>query len=245
MLMRKTPSPFLSTTFFALLAGGVSNAAVIQIAVEADTYIRNDAAGPNTINDGDADNEIIIGVNGSSTAELRGLLRFDLAPLLGMMGGTINSVTLTGTTRTGAPGGQNATPSTLTLDVFDYGFEFVEANASFNNPAGNGADTTAGGTVGTLLSTESVLNPASLPSGQSVVFGDSAAFRTAVSDQLAGDLTLNLLVIGTSNTDQSFLRFDDEDRPNPFLLTVDIVPEPSSALLAALGSLLVLRRRQR
>lgn len=84
MLMRKTPSPFLSTTFFALLAGGVSNAAVIQIAVEADTYIRNDAAGPNTINDGDADNEIIIGVNGSSTAELRGLLRFDLAPLLGM-----------------------------------------------------------------------------------------------------------------------------------------------------------------
>lgn len=211
-------------TTAALLMGlaGFAHADIFEIGVSADTYIRNDSGGPNSKNDGDADNEIIIGTNGSLAAELNGLLRFDLSSLLalGSPGGiTINSVTLTGTTR----GGANGAGADLDIDVYDYGFEFVETDATYNDPDGDGAagtgDTTAGGTNGTLLTSSGAFNP--VPQGTTVVFGDSANFQNAVSAQLAGDATLNLLLRGSGSLVQTFARFDDEDWSNPFKLTID------------------------
>ncbi len=224
-----------------------ASAVILQIGVLDDTYIRSDTGGVTSKNDGDTDNEIIVGRNGTLTQELNGLLRFDLSAVqaLGPAGNlVINSVTLTGTTRTGDPGqGTN-----VTLNVYDYGFEFIEADATYNDPDGDGAagtgDTMAGGTQGTLLST---LVAANTSSGLTIVYGDTAQFRTAVSNQLAGDGTLNLLLTGTGANTQSFLRFDDEDRPNPFLLTVDVtvIPEPGSLMLLSVGGLLVMARRRR
>lgn len=216
-------------TTAALLMGlaGFAQADIFEIGVSADTYIRNDSGGPNSKNDGDADNEIIIGTNGSFAAELNGLLRFDLSSILalGSPGGiTINSVTLTGTTR----GGSNGAGADLDIDVYDYGFEFVEADATYNDPDGDGAagtgDTTAGGTNGTLLTSSGAFNP--VPQGTTVVFGDSANFQNAVSTQLAGDGTLNLLLRGSGSLVQTFARFDNEDRANPFKLTIDATGAP-------------------
>ena len=242
MISKTSQNTLACAILVAIFSSVLADAAIVQIGVQADTYIRNDGGGPNSKNDGDGDNEIIVGINGSPAAELNGLLRFDLSPLAGM-GSTINSVTLTGTTR----GGANGAGSNNNFTVYDYGFEFIEADATYNDPDGDGAagtgDTTAGGTLGTIVTTGLV---ASNVSGQTIVFGDSPAFRNAVATQLAGDQTLNLLLRGAPAAgNQGFLRFDDEDRPNPFLLTVDIVPEPGTASLLGLSALALIARRRR
>jgi hypothetical protein len=212
----------MTTVALLLCVTGGAHAVTVDIDVSADTYIRNDSGGPNSKNDGDGDDEIIIGTNGSLSAELNGLLRFDLSSLyvLGSPGDiTINSVTLTGTTRSG----QGGAGSNVLINAYDYGFEFVEADATYNDPDGDGdvgtGDTTAGGANGTLLSSVNVANPATVL--QPHVFADSANFRNAVATQLAGDGTLNLLLRGNGTGSQSFVRFSDEDRPDPFRLSVD------------------------
>lgn len=128
-------------------------------------------------------------------------------------------MTLTGTTR----GGSNGAGANLNLDVFEYAFEFVEADATYNDPDGNGntgtGDTLAGGTNGAPLSSSGAFDP--IPQGSTVVFANSTNFQNAVSTQLAGDATLNLLLRGSGSLVQSFARFEDEDRPAPFKLTVD------------------------
>lgn len=227
-----------------------ASAAIVQVDVLADTYIRSDLSGQDSKNDADADNEIIVGRNGNTSEVLNGLIRFDLSDLLALGPAAnlqINSVTLTGTTRTGHPG----QGTDVTLNLYDYGFEFIEADATYNDPDGDGnggtGDITPGGTQGTLLSSLITPTTGNGITGLTIVYTDSTAFRDALSNQLAGDGTLNLLLTGTGANTQSFLRFDDEDRPDPFFLTVDVtvIPEPSSILLLGLSSLLVLTRRRR
>ncbi len=227
----------------------IASAAVIQIEVLDDTYIRSDSGGPDSKNDGDSDNEIIVGRNGAAgVALLNGLARFDLSDILALGPAAnlqINSVTLTGITRAGDTG----QGSNVTLTLYEYGFEFIEAHATWNDPDGDGAigtgDITPGGTLGTLLSSVLVADP--IPSGQSIIYADSPAFRSAVAGQLAGDGTLNLLLTGTGDNTQSFVRFDDEDRANPLLLAVDVtvIPEMGSVTLFGLSALLLAAKRSR
>jgi len=218
-------------------------AASLAIPVAADTYIRNDGAGPNSKNDDDPDNELIVGTNAGVDDRLNGLLRFDVSGLKSGLGPgdslQINSVELQMQTRSGAGGAG----STLTLDLREYGFEFVEADATYNDPDGDGnagtGDTTPGGTFGTLLST-TTFNPS--PQNNPVTFGSSPEFISALLDALATDDTLNLLLAENSpDSTQQFARFNDEDRDPPPTLAVDFdvvaaVPEPSSiALWTLLG----------
>ena len=110
----------------------IASAAVIQIEVLDDTYIRSDSGGPDSKNDGDSDNEIIVGRNGAAgVALLNGLARFDLSDILALGPAAnlqINSVTLTGITRAGDTGqGSNVT---LTLSMN------TDSNSSKRMPLG-------------------------------------------------------------------------------------------------------------
>ena len=146
------------------------------------TYIRADAAG--TAQDGDGDKENIIGRVGSSP--MRGLFEFDLTEIE-TLGASVAGVQLVMTTRTG-DNGQG--PDPLTVDIHQYNYDFVEANATWNNPAGDGSDPTAGGSLGMLLTTAS-FDP--VPQGQVITFDDTPGFRAAVNAALAGDNVLRLI----------------------------------------------------
>lgn len=219
----------------------------VQLDVAADTYIRAEGTGPDSKNDADPDNELIIGVNRGAENKLNGLLRFDLSPILALGALEdlqINSVTLTLTPRDGDPGDGDS----LDLTVNSYALPFVEADATYNDPDGDGnpgtGDTTPGGTPGTLLSslnvdpTPGVINP--------IVFGTTADFQNAVAAQLNGDGTINLLLRGTSAEERSFIKVFDETVEGRPVLTVDVevVPEPGSMALFAIGGLLMARRRR-
>ena len=146
------------------------------------TYIRADAAG--TAQDGDPDRENIIGRVGS--ASMRGLFEFDLTEIE-TLGESVAGVQLVMTTRTG-DNGQGGNP--LTVDIHQYGYDFVEAASTWNNPAGDGSDPAAGGSLGMFLTTAS-FDP--IPQGQVITFDDTPGFRAAVNAALAGDNVLRLI----------------------------------------------------
>jgi len=83
----------ITTAALLMSLTGIAHADIFDIDVAADTYIRNDSTGPNSKNDADTDNEIIIGTNGSLAAELNGLLRFDLSGILALGGAADISIT--------------------------------------------------------------------------------------------------------------------------------------------------------
>lgn len=215
---------------------------MITLDVVADTYLYSLDADAN--NNGDTDNEIIVGVNNpGSGGQFHGLIRFDTSTISVPVGFTINvtGVTLNTLNRNAAGGGSN-----LTIQVYDYGFEFGETTATWNNPAGNAADSTAGGTEGTFLTSSSV----STGANDTNSFDSSAAFISVVENAIGGDNTVNLLLKRSSVADtNSFTRFLSLRSGDPgFELVVDYdliaVPEPATALLGGLGVLLLLRRRR-
>ncbi len=119
--------------------------------VADNTYIRS-GIHTNTPQDDDRDDEIIVGWSGS---EMRPMFEFDLTRIETEADGnpvTIDSVRLVLTSR-----GANLGGTALNLSLHEYGFAFVEVDATWNDPDGDGAagtgDTTAGGTLGTTLST--------------------------------------------------------------------------------------------
>ena len=188
--------------------------------VADNTWIRSGSAA-NTPQDDDPDDETIVGWAGS---EMRPMFEFDLTQIETEAGGnpfTIDSVRLVLTSR-----GANQGATTLNLDLHEYGFAFVESAATWNDPDGDGAagtgDTTAGGTLGTTLSTLAVANPSAISDGNTLTLADSAAFRTAVTNALnAGDNTLRLLLKGDVTAGGNrFIRLYDET-----VATTDYRPE--------------------
>jgi len=225
----KTIRSIIYTLSLAMLMAipQISFSALIDATLVADTFIDSDNVSVN--GDGDADNELLVATL-TDGRSLRTLLRFDLSPItaLGAPGDlVINSVTLTGKTGSWA----TLFNDNISIEVREYGFDFGETTATWNDPTGDGSDTTVGGTLGTVLSSQTGLsnNPGT------VVFPDSSAFQNSVSNSLAGG-TLNLLLLETAaGDDRQLMRFEDEDRPNPFQLTVDVTVIPESSTLALFG----------
>jgi hypothetical protein len=217
-----------------LLAASPVQAATVILNLEADTYIRSTSA---TSNFGTS-NPILVGTTGTSGDRMHGLLRFNFTPITALLapGETINiSSAQLVTTNSGTAGG-----GTPTLVLYSYGFNFIESGtggATWNSPSSG--DTTAGGTLGTSLTSAAVNTSANATN----TFNTTTAFVNAVQSAFDGSNDLNLIMARNSTaTGNQFTRFAQ----GGFALqvTYDIVPEPSAALLGGLGTLLLLRRRR-
>ncbi len=206
------------------------------------TYIRQ--SWEDTPQDGDGDKENLVGFLTSSD-EMRGLFEFDLSEIQAWSD-EVAHVELVLTTRPNQAGSGSPT-----VAIHEYGFDFVEAAATWNDPAGDGSDSTVGGTLGTLLAS-ATFN--ATDQGLAVTFEDTPEFRAAVAAALnSPDQTLRLLARQTSSGN-SYVRFQNEEfdwsgdlSGRPLLIVHMAVPEPSSLLLACLGLAAVglIRRRQR
>jgi hypothetical protein len=209
------------------------------------TYIRSRTTpDPGHDDNFDSAGQMIVGTTIEDV--LRSLLEFDVSAIPATDQIDAASLVLTTTQSdigTGLDlGGETGNP---TFKLYAYGFDIDETTATWIAP-GSG-DTTAGGTLGTLLTSA---NFDVTQTGLAVTFGDSAAFRTAVANALAGDGLLRLIVAkndeGTVGTHE-FARFSDDsvattgERPE---LVVEHTPEPATMTLLALGGLAILRRRR-
>jgi len=256
-VLGSTPTPPAPSTQYEGFQEGVSPTPAY---VADSVTIRSDRA--NSPQDNDPDFENIVGRVGSDF--MRILYEFDLSEITNQAGGfpvTIDSARLELVTRPeGSGSGQGGA---FTIDLHDYSFDFVESAATWNDPDGDGSpgtgDTTAGGTLGALLGSVDV-SGTGVPGGSLVTLADSAAFRAAVADALAGPgdtLRLLMKTRSESGSGYRFIRFRDEmfgtatDRPKLVVgfSVGTIIPEPSTfliwSLLAGLGIGVGWRRRRR
>lgn len=215
------------------------------------TTVREDS--PSTVQNNDNDFENIVGVHGGN--ELRGLFEFDLSNLAALGDGVeVAAAELRLATRSDFGG----SGSSITVDLYEYLFDFDEAGATWNDPDGDGSattgDTTPGGTFETLL-TSATFNPST--TGMFVTFDNTDAFRDAVIDAIeSSDHTLRLLArVDSDTTGSLYARFQDERvfdgsdhgflAGRPMLTVLTTIPEPSSLALLAIGvALLGVRRRR-
>jgi len=94
----------------------------------------------------------------------------------------------------------------MTINVYEYEYDFAETNATWNAP-GPG-DGTAGGALGTLL-TSTNFNPTV---STNITFSNSVAFRRAVSHAVDADGVLRLILAraDAGGSGNRYVRFDDE-----------------------------------
>lgn len=195
--------------------------------------------------------QVIVGVTAGNET-LRGLLEFDISTIAAS--DDIDSASLTMTVDSGL---DDIGADSADFNLYTYGFDINEAVSDWNDPDGNGVDgtgdTTAGGTLGTLLSSVT-FDPTD--AGLEVTFADSAAFRAAVENALAGDGILRLILAKASEATSSaheFTRFfaesDDTAANRPRLLinhsASTVIPAPAAlpAGLALIGLIAARRRR--
>ncbi len=240
-------NPILITkaaAFSSILFLGIasSQAASVSIDSSKESHIR--ISQPNT-NLGQT--RLIFGSQGAATSQWRVMVQVSLADLVTSTGGgaiAINSVDL----YLGADFFlQQSTGSAFELREWAV-TDFDVSDNTWNDPQGSLGTDGAGGTDGTLLSTEDTWD-ANMADG-SFAFGSEAAFVSFIqskydSDTAAG-ATLNFLLMMEDDGDfeSSIPR---TDTINDFQLNISYapVPEPSSAALLGLGGLaLILRRRK-
>ncbi len=172
----------------------------LTVRASQDTYLRND--GVTGQQNDDTDDELLVG----RADLLRPLLDFDVSDITDAVanlgGGNYNNLTIQSATLTiyerrapiGSPG---------TIDVRSYDFDFVETASTWIDPAGNGSDTTAGGTPGTMLADDIVIN---WPTGgtdndNSVIALDAAGLKAAIQNASStASLGLILTSSGYSNS---------------------------------------------
>lgn len=237
-------------TFAALaLAAGSTSAATLSFqegvtptvayAMGA-TYIRSSGAGAGLNFDGDNDLELIAGPTVGDV--IRTMLEFDVSAI--PAADQVDSATLNLTTHATSAG----IGGIETFNLHAYNFDLSETTATWNAP-GTG-DTTGGGTLGASLG---LVNFDVTQSALNVTFGDSPAFRAAVGNALAGDGFLRLILVNNDEAidgTHNFARFAADSsgtagsRPE-LVIEHSTIPEPSSALLIALGGLALLRRRRK
>lgn len=200
-----------------------------------------------------SNNRIMVGQNGGSGI-YQGLLGFDLSALEAVVGTnsnsfTINSVTLTLTIQGQSTGALTSTYYANLLGDGTSTYAFSETTATWAN-----TPLTAGGTIGTTLSTLS-FNAGTVAVNSQQTWASTSAFTTAVSNALAGDNVLRIDLTSAnegvaSNLDLARFYSDENGTVsfNPSLLiNYTVVPEPSSIALMMVGgfALLTLRRKSR
>ncbi|MFT4638343.1 MAG: hypothetical protein ACI8T1_001663 [Verrucomicrobiales bacterium] len=195
------------------------------------TYIRSSSLDGNF--DDDTDLELIVG---STTGDvLRGLLEFDISEI--PASSQIDSVSLELKTHTNTGLDQGGVEGNPTFNVYAYGFDIDELSSTWNDPDGDGSETTgdtmAGGTLGDLLTSVSFDVTAT---EQLITFANTPEFQAAVSAALADDGILRLI---TAKDDEStvgtheFARFaadsstTEGDRP-ALMVTYSASTDPSA-----------------
>jgi hypothetical protein len=197
----------------------------------------------------------------TSAAVIRSVFSFSLSDI--PAGSTITSVSLT---LTGERSDAGSADEAVTLELFRLtsGFEEGVSDVNGNNGDGSGVTWnrsstgnawTPGGSFSTLLSSVSA-NPRS-NAGVVSTFATSLDFVAAAQAALDGGEDLSLLLrLGSTNesgtTRRAFFFYageetsDTSDRSSvrPGLTVTYVVPEPTTVLLAAMGSLALLRRRR-
>lgn len=148
------------------------------------TYIRSTA--PDTNLDDDPDKEFIVGTTQTSD-KIRSLLEFDLVAIAPT--DQVDAVSLVMTTHSNPGLDQGGTSGNPVFNVYSYAYDISETVATWNS-AGSG-DPTPGGTLGTLLTSASFDVTST---NMAVTFGDTVEFRNAVSNALAGDGVLRLVI---------------------------------------------------
>ncbi len=229
----------LLSSVFLIAGSSLHGATTVTLDVAADVMIRTTSATTNVNG-----SEVIVGNTASGSGErLHGLVRFNTSTITIPVGFAIDvtSATLKTVNANSSGGGSN-----LTIEVYDYAYGFGETTATWNNPAGDGSDSTAGGTTGLLLSTLSNVNNAANGTNS---FSSSANFISIVETAINGDDTVNLLLKRNTFSDANiFTRFLGDESGVGFQLDVTydlvVIPEPHAALLGGLGFLLLLRRRR-
>lgn len=260
----KTP---ISLTLLVSLLAASTHAATLATTVSADTYIRNDTGGGATAQDGDPDNEFLVGVNGNQ--RLNGLVRFDTTQIVNdvnaLGNGDFNNLIITSATlqvfeRRGFAAATANNNNTLNVTLSGYGFNFTESAATYVDPDGDGnaatGDTMPGGTLG------SVFGSTTFGSGDWDATADNdsrvinltnlTALRTHLATAPTGGSLGNTNFILTSDLpdDSEFRSFTSDNSPTTTrhaLLTINytVVPEPAAALLGGLGVLSLVHRRRR
>lgn len=184
-------------------------AAMFEGTVAADTYIRNDGT-PNSVNNEDTDNEVLVGSNGSLN-NMRGLLSFDVSSIVNdvnSIGGgnfanlTVNAATLQVFERRGRA-------NTVNIVVSDYSFPFDPAASSWNVPAA--ADSTAGGTVGTPLGMQSLTWDATADNQDAIITLSGSLLQASIATHIAGKVNL---VLTTDTAATRFLSFTSDRSAN-------------------------------
>ncbi len=188
-----------SLAALVFLAALPARAATVSVRVSQDTYIRNEPGLGSANQNDDADNEMLVGRNSLTDDILRPLLGFDVSRItndVATVGGgdfgnlTITSATLTIYERRGqSPGG------TPRIDVSSYDPGFVDSVSTWVDPDGDGdsgtGDTTAGGSLGTLLADDFAISwDSAADNDSSVITLSGAGLITAIQDSATlGDLS--------------------------------------------------------
>ncbi|QTN33877.1 hypothetical protein HZ994_16680 [Akkermansiaceae bacterium] len=190
---------------------------------------------------------------GNDGRGINGLFTFDLTALADYLAAnptfTVSDVSLS-VTRVGGGGSFGRAISLYATEAYTDSANWTTSDGTnpWSSPTTPNGTTTpglaGGGTVGALVGgTTFGTTKTTAP----WVWGTSANFTAAVNSALAGDKKLYLLAqTGYGNGDSffDFAKFDDatvENRPD---LQITVIPEPSAALLGALGALFLLRRRR-
>ena len=241
-MLKKTTSALLFA-LTALTVGTAANADVITLTHTGadDIFLRETQAGTNQ---GDTRN--LFGGQGTDQGFVT-LMHFGLADLVTATGGaaiTINSVTLDLGPAMTSGAGLGVTEYDGNLNAYT---AFDAATATWSDPDGSaGADATAGGTIGTLLSTGTFTIADTSPTTRT--FSSTAALVSFLQSAYDGTTDVDFRLGAADDSVNAFLRTDAGavTGTGQATLVVDytVVPEPGSLALLGLGGLMLVRRRR-